>query len=172
MDRSRGLALSNEQVALGIRERTSAQELIQGTVTDSLPFQSRGGRTIAEDFLHYGVPLQQGDVSPGSRVQGWQQLRSRLIGSGGVPMIYFAKSCRETWRTLKQLQTDSHNPEDCDSAGEDHAPDAVSLACKARPYVKEAPVEPTREVKPVLPTMNAIIDQHLRAKKNGNERSW
>lgn len=166
MDRTRGLGLSNEQLALGIRERTPSSELIQGTVTDSKPFQANGGRTIAEDFTSFGVPLLLGDVSPGSRVQGWQQLRSRLIGSDGVPMIYFMRSCRETWRTLKQLQTDQHKPEDCDTDGEDHAPDAVSLACKARPWVKEAPKEPPKDIKPVLPTMAAVIDRHLRAKQN------
>lgn len=162
MDRSKGLALSNDQMAYGILNRTHKSETIDATVSDSLPFQARGGRTIAEDFAAVGVPLKMGDVSPGSRVQGWQQLRSRLIGSDGKPMIYFFKSCKETWRCLKQLQTDSRNPEDCDSDGEDHAPDAVSLACKARPWVREAPKPPPTGIDPRLPGGMSLIDSHIR----------
>jgi hypothetical protein len=164
LDPTRGLALSNRQMCEGIREKTLDSEIIQGTVTDSRPFQSGGGITIAEEFEQYGVLLQLGDVKPGSRIQGWQQLRSRLIGHDGVPAIYFFENCRETWRTLTQLQTDQHDPEDADTDGEDHAPDAVSLACKARPYIKKAPPKPVPITEQRL-TMDNVINAHIRLKR-------
>lgn len=139
MDLTRGLGMSNEQMAQGVLQRTGKNESINGTVTDGRPFQSGGGITIAEEFKKEGVPLQLGDVRPGSRIQGWQQLRSRLIGKDEIPGIYFFNHCHHSWRTLTQLQTDPNEIEDCDTDGEDHAPDAISLACKARPYVREAP---------------------------------
>jgi len=175
MDRTRGLGLSNEQLARGILERTPATELIRGTVTDSKPFQANGGKTIAQDFEAFGVPLIMGDVSPGSRVQGWQQLRSRLIGSGvgtiaelsemREPMIFFTANCADTWRTLKNLQTDKHDLEDCDSSGEDHAPDAVSLACKAYPVVHEKKEEKTTKIVERPRTYGEMIEGHLRRKQ-------
>lgn len=167
-DKTKGLGMSNEQVAEGIRTRTPPNEFIQGTLTDSKPFQAGGGRTIAEDFTLAKVPLQLGDVKPGSRIQGWQQIRSRAIGRDGRPGIFFFEDLEDTWRTLTQLQTDT-NPakkgEDAVTTGEDHLPDAVSLACKARPYVIETPKpEPPRVVVPIY-TMNKVLDAHLKAKR-------
>lgn len=172
-DKSKGLGLSNEQVATGITERTSSEEIIQGTITDSKPFQAGGGRTIAEDFRLNGVPLQIGDVKPGSRIQGWQQIRSRAIGRNSRPLIYFFEELEDTWRTLTQLQTDTapaKKGEDCVTTGEDHLPDAISLACKARPLTVDAPVEYVR--KPIhteLPTMDKVMANHFKHKKREND---
>ena len=35
---------------------------------------------------------------------GWDQLRSRLVGDGERPMIYFTSNCRDSIRTLPALQ--------------------------------------------------------------------
>ena len=163
-DSARGLAYSNRQMCEGILERTPDDEIVQGTVTDSRPFQAGGGVTIAEEFTAYGVPLQLGDVKPGSRIQGWQQLRSRLIGNEGKPLIYFFDTCRETWRTLTQLQTDSDNVEDAETDGEDHAPDAVSLACKARPVIKKAPPKEVPITEQRI-TVDQVFSAHIKLKR-------
>lgn len=167
---NRGLGLSNEQMAYGIKERTPVREVIQGTITDSKPFHASGGITIAEEFSKYGVPLLQGDVSPGSRIQGAQQLRSRLIGNGEAPLIYFFRTCPMTWKCLTQIQTDPHNLEDANSDGDDHAYDATTMACKARPYVKS-----NEDTKPKFlheATMGDIMKQHFsnRSLYNANSR--
>lgn len=166
-DTKQGLGLSDYQYAEGIKNRTPADELIQGTVTDSKPFQANGGQTIAEQMKRYGVPLQMGDVSPGSRVQGWQLLRSRLIGFDHIPRIFFFRECKDTWRTLVGLQTDKHNPEDADTHGEDHAPDAVSLACKAHSVVIDAPVSKLEGAK-APHTFQTMLKAHLKAKRLEN----
>lgn len=163
LDKSKGLGLSNKQMADGIVERTLPGEVIHGTITDSKPFQATGGITIAEEMSRLGVPLQLGSVGRGSRIQGWQQLRSRLIGEEGIPRILFFRNCIETWRTLTQLQSDPHEPEDADTSGDDHAPDAVSLACKARPFVRKKPAE-----KPLLtiqPTVSALFNNHIKSQR-------
>lgn len=126
-----GIQINNEDMAAGIRLRTRGEE-IRLTVTDSLPFQFRGGPKMAEVFAKCGVPLRRGDDS---RVPGWAQIRTRLQGKDGVPMLYICENCIHTIRTLPTLQADRHNLEDIDSDGEDHAADTLRLICMTRPMV-------------------------------------
>jgi hypothetical protein len=167
MDTKVGLGLSNSQVAEGIKQRTPANEIISATITDSKPFQATGmtsrvdlGSTPAKEFASYGVPLQKGVVNPGSRVLGWQQLRSRLIDK----MIFFLDNCPHTWRTLTEIQVDPKNVEDCDSSMEDHPVDCVGLAVKAQPLIKDLPKknEPKfiNEAK-----FDDVINMHLKLKR-------
>jgi hypothetical protein len=167
---NRGLGLSNEQIAYGIKERTTNREVIQGTITDSKPFQANGALTIAQEFSRYGTPLLQGDVSRGSRVQGAQQLRSRLIGNGQDPLIFFFRSCPETWKCLTQIQTDPDNVEDANSDGDDHAYDATTLACKAKPYVRDQNHDKPKYLHEA--TMNDVLKQHFlnKGQSNGSRR--
>lgn len=168
-DHRKGLQLSNEQVARGIKERTPASELIQLTISDGKPFQATGGLTIAQEFEKFGVPLTQGDVSPGSRHQGWQQMRSRLIGFDSVPRLYFTSNCPLVFQHLCQIQTDDKKPEDIDTEGIDHDLDALSLACKARPMVRTT--EPDIDKGPLQPnqfTFDAIFKKHQRKKAAAN----
>lgn len=137
-----GIRMNNRDMARGIRARTGPTENIAFTTTDRLPFQYRGGITIAEEFEQEGVPLKLGDVS---RVPGWSQLRGRLQGGYYGPMIYFVDTCVHIIRTLPILSADPHNMEDVDTECEDHAPDSARLACMERPYTRdrESPVEIT-----------------------------
>lgn len=171
LDPTVGLGMSNIAMAQGIKERSPRNEIIQGTVTDKKPFQADGGKTIAEDFRDEGVRLTEGDTGPGSRIQGWAQIRSRLIGINDVPYLFITRNCPHMWRTLTELQVDPDNLEDADTEGEDHLPDALSLGCKARPLVKDEPkhVEVDYNAKPQA---SAVFEQHLRTmrKKNGSKR--
>lgn len=126
-----GLRMRNEDIAVGIVARDGNEEL-SFTTTDNLPFQDRGGIKIAETFYKGGVLMKRGDTS---RIPGWQQLRSRLQGTEEGPLIVFFDVCHHTIRTLPKLQPDPLNAEDVDSDLEDHAPDAVRLACMERPLV-------------------------------------
>lgn len=140
-----GIRMRNEDIAAGIIQRTADNEKIQWTSTDSLPFQYRGGPKIAETFALCGVDMRQGDTS---RIPGWSQLRARLIGNAEGPLIYFQDSCIHTIRTLPALQAHKHKPEDVGESQEDHAPDAVRLACMDRPIVKDEP-KPAQGLKPL-----------------------
>jgi hypothetical protein len=52
-------------------------------------------------------------------------------------MIYFFEQCVHLIRTLPALQYDADKPEDVDTDGEDHGPDAVRYGAMARPYVRD-----------------------------------
>lgn len=143
--RDRGLRLRNEDIAYGIRARSRAfeeEDLV--TLTDSLPFQDRGGVTIAHTFRECGIPLMLGDTT---RIAGWSQLRSRLKGKlidsndkTLTPMLYFVESCRAARDYIPALPRHPSEGKSQDAAehGEStHACDAIRLACMAHTRIKD-----------------------------------
>jgi hypothetical protein len=159
-----GGKLTAEQVGKGIatRERDDLQKLTFG-VLDPSAFKEDGGPSIGErinDELFKAklaaftgadnsrVARQTGDREKAGPMGGWDQMRSRLIGTakrtddGGVnwstgrPMIYFFSTCRDSIRTIPVLQHDQNRAEDLDSDADDHCADDVRYACMARPWIK------------------------------------
>ena len=95
------------------------------------------------------------------RKAGWEQLRQRLVGEGGVPMLYFCDCCEDTIRTLPTLQHDEGDPEDLDTEAEDHAADETRYAVMSRPWVPRATPPATARL-PALPqemTINQLIER-------------
>lgn len=137
---ARGIGMRNEDIAAGILERSPApEEQNLQTVTDSLPFQDRGGYTVNAVFRAHGVPLIQGDTS---RIPGHSQLRSRLRGTPDLgPMIYFVDQCVHAIRTIPMMQHDDKDPEE-HVGDEDHAVDAIRLACMSRARIKDEDQKP------------------------------
>lgn len=158
-DTSKGIGMSNEQMAAGMKQREYS-DTVAGYITDGLPFQARGALTIAEEFAKYKVMLYRGDVSKGSRIQGAQQLRSRIIGVDGVSQIGWFRECKHTWRVLTNIQTDPNNREDADTSSEDHPYDSVLLAVKSRKLpVREAEVPTVKLIEKAIqkPSMSSIM---------------
>lgn len=139
-----GLRVTNEQIAKGIVARTH-ETTSNYTVTDSFPFQDRGGWTIAMEFQKHGCPLTLGDTS---RVSGWSQLRSRLIGrefENGIfePMIYIMASCKYAREYLPAIERHPTKAEDAVENGEaTHSCDALRISCTTFPIVKDATPAP------------------------------
>lgn len=57
----------------------------------------------------------------------------------GTPMWYCFKTCVHLIRTLPALQHDLVNAEDCDTDGEDHAPDSLRYGLMSRPWTRPKP---------------------------------
>lgn len=167
-DPSKGLRLRNEDVAYGIVARSEFGHTNVPTLTDSLPFQDRGGLTIAQIFKQCGVILTLGDTS---RIPGWSQLRSRLIGVKvdsndlvKTPMIYFCECCKYARDYLPALprHPSEAKREDAAEHGEaTHACDAIRLGCMAHQIIKDNK-QPTmqlieKEIKASRPTMKRIL---------------
>ena len=71
---------------------------------------------------------------PGSRVNQKAEIDKYLKIVNGEPRLVFCERCVHTWRTLTTLPRDSKNPEDVDSAAEDHLYDALrGIVCKNIP---------------------------------------
>jgi hypothetical protein len=165
---SKGLRMRNEDVARGIVARSEPNHKQLITLTDSLPFQDRGGDGIHLVFAREGVVLTRGDTS---RVTGWSQLRSRLIGAelsvgNSVPMIFFCECCkyaRDYLPALPRHPSESKKEDAAEHGEATHAPDAIRLACMAHTNAvikdKLTPIQTKidRAIIAQRPTVNKIL---------------
>jgi hypothetical protein len=151
-----GARMTAEEVGAGIAEREAGETVQNGaSVMDPSAFSQDGGPSIVERIYQGSgkkVNFRRADnkrvVSKGP-MGGWDQVRARLKGEDGRPMIYFFETCTHLIRTLPALQHDENRPEDVDTEGEDHAPDECRYACMSRPYLRRD--QPKAE--PVFPGM-------------------
>ena len=138
-----GLKMTAEEVAQGIQQRTF--EEIEYSVIDPSAFKQDGGPSIAERMWNQGVRFRRADnkrigTEDGKGpIGGWDQVRARLLGDTGKPLLYFVRDCQHTIRTLPSLRHDINRPEDLDTAAEDHCADMVRYACMSRPHVRTPP---------------------------------
>ncbi len=129
-----GLRLPAEAVGRGILEREDAGEVISMSVCDPTMMREDGGPSLAERMA--GIPWVGAD---NSRVAGWDQLRARLVGSGGKPGLYIFSTCTNLIRTLPTMQPDAIRPEDLDSTSDDHAIDSLRYNIMSRPWQAPPP---------------------------------
>jgi phage terminase large subunit len=118
-----------------------------GIVDPAIFAQTRQGyslqtRSIADEFMAQQVAVQPGN---NNRRAGWARLRSLLAkempacpyhreqGMAACPSLHVMDSCPNLIRTLPELVYDERDKEDCDTEGEDHAPDALRYALMAMP---------------------------------------
>ena len=121
-----GMRATAREIARGIRAREEAMgRAVRPGPADSAIFTVENGRSIAADMAELGVHWTRADKSPGSRKQGWQQLRARLKAAGSLdaPGLYVFESCRHFIRTLPVLPRESADPDDLDTEAEDHVAD-------------------------------------------------
>ena len=130
-----GLKLTAEDVGRGIIERDYGDS-IGYSVADPSCWKVDGGPSIAERMYGVGAKFRPAD---NSRVNGWDQVRSRLRGEDDRPMIYVFESCNDSIRTIPALQHDDAKIEDINTDMEDHAADEWRYACMSRPYVPPVP---------------------------------
>lgn len=104
---------------------------------DPAAFAVISGPSVAEELARGGIWFKRADnrrVAGQGPISGWDQVRKRLRGEEGFPMIFFMDCCRHLIRTLPMLPADPDNLDDVDSDGEDHAADSLRYGCMARPY--------------------------------------
>jgi hypothetical protein len=144
-----GLKMTAEGVGAGIVTRE--KENLVYAVLDPACFREDGGPSIAERINRELLaarkrPFHGADnarVPQRGSMGGWDQLRSRLLGADGRPMIYCFSNCAASIRTIPALQHDPARPEDVDTEGEDHAGDEWRYACMSRPFVRKPEVTAT-----------------------------
>ncbi len=153
-----GLKLDAEVVARGIKQREQGETINeQGSPADPSMWREDGGPSIAERMLRIdGGKGPRFRPADNERVAGWLQLRGRLNGENGQPMLYSTEDCAHFNRTLPALQHDQHKVEDVDSDGEDHAADDARYMCMARPW---STVKKPRSSGPKPFTLDWVIQQ-------------
>ena len=139
-----GLKLTAEEVAAGIVEREKGEK-ITIAVADPSIFAQNGGPSIAERMARAKcafVPADNTRVGKIGALSGWDQVRARIAGRDGAPMLYVFETCRDFIRTVPVVQHDPARPEDVDTAAEDHVADETRYACLSRPLEAKHPPGP------------------------------
>lgn len=79
--------------------------------------------STADIYMRMGVPVSRAD---NNRLSGKRKF-DRVLADlpDGEPGIIFFRNCKNAIRTIPTLIYDTHNPEDVDTTGEDHAYDAI-----------------------------------------------
>jgi hypothetical protein len=134
---NKGLKLTIAEIAKGILER-DAGDVITYSVADPSIWAADGGPSRAEIFHSLGVHFNPADnkrISGAGALGGWDEMRQRLKGTNGVPMLFVFDTCRNFIRTVPVLQHDLKRAEDLDTDSEDHAADACRYACMSRSWV-------------------------------------
>jgi hypothetical protein len=95
-------------------------------------FNTQGGPSIADQFHKVFAKYKHPNfrLADNDRQSGWSQIRQRLVA--GPPLLYITSNCPYLLETLPALAISKKNHEDADSAGDDHACDALRYLCKER----------------------------------------
>lgn len=106
-------------------------------MADPAIFAEDGGPSRSEVFARNQVYFRRADnkrVTGNGAMGGWDEMRQRLKGSDGVPMLYVFDTCRDFIRTVPSLPHDPNRMEDIDTSAEDHVADEARYACMSRPW--------------------------------------
>jgi len=155
-----GLKIPVEDIAQMILSMMDSKEKLTYSVADPSIFAQDGGPSRAERMANAGLIMKKGD---NKREGGWDQVRGRLVGKEGVPMLYFYKTCPDIIRTLPRLRHDLKKPEDCITTGDDHGPDTLRYGLMSRPWMKKY----KKLFKVGENTLNNLWKQHERTLKSG-----
>lgn len=144
--------------------KLTGDEHLRYKVCDPSCNDASNGPSILEVMARNGWGMVDAE---NDRMAGWSRVREYLSwdrDEGGVitraPMWQCFSTCPNLIRTLPSLVHDEHDVEDCDTNGEDHAPDALRYGLMTRPRLSIVPLD-------VLPT--EYRDAQIRAEHD--ERS-
>lgn len=136
-DKDVGLKMSDVEIARGIKKREAEMgvRVKPGPADPSIwsknPRKSVKGPPTAEVMQREGIIWLKGD---NDRLNGKRQLHHRLqLNDEGLPTVFFSNDDEHFWRTMPLLRENERNPEDVDTASEDHIYDEVRYALMSRP---------------------------------------
>ena len=133
-----GLKMSAKDIATGIKQREKV--LLDSAWIAKLPIPGPADNqiravvrsdidTIEQEMAKTGVRWTNSDKSPGSRINGLELLRSRMLEAAKdlpeEPGIWFMEHCRAAVSLLPTLPRDEKKPDDVDTNAEDHVYDEV-----------------------------------------------
>ena len=132
--RNEGVKMLAVEVAQGIKDREEDWGLagrVSPGPADSSIYDDDNGNSIAKDMQKKGVRWKPADKGPGSRQQGWEQIRKRLKGAlppvGGGPReepgLFVLDRCQQIIETVPSLPRDERDLDDVDTDAEDHIGD-------------------------------------------------
>lgn len=119
-----GLRIKQHEENHGLRMRTEA-----GPADASIFDKDRGMRSIHDEYVNQGVRFTKSDKRPGSRERGFvicrQMLKAAAERNKEQPWLLIHRSCAHTISQLPELPVAQDNPQDVDSASNDHIYDTL-----------------------------------------------
>lgn len=164
-NKRRGLKYTIEQIATGIQEREVVGERIDYSVAGKDVFDIKGGPSFSERFIKRGIVFRKASTS---RLQGWDEVRKRLVGQMDAPMLYVFDTCRDLIRTFPVLQHDDKKQEDM-AKGDDHCLDTCRYICMSRPWAAEKPEEKHLSY-PATITLDELVELEKRKTRKWRRR--
>lgn len=139
-----GQRVENTMIGKRLSELNGTDDTI--VAADPSIFTADGGESIYEQMRHGFIANSNFSMRPADndRISGWTQLRRRF--NPDPAYLYIFRTCPFLIEGIQGLAVDPKNPEDVDTAGNDHAGDGVRYLCKARTLesILTQPVEPVR----------------------------
>lgn len=113
-----------------------SRRVLPGPADTSIWDSEPGVPSIAADMQAAGVAWEHADKSPGSRKQGWLQLRKRLQdGQKDLPReepgLFVFRSCHHWLDLVPVLPRDDKDLDDVDTDAEDHLGDETRYRVRA-----------------------------------------
>lgn len=163
--RGKGLKFDIETIGFGLQrvEQPEITPIIYRVAGRDL-FKREGGPSLAERLGNQGLSFGPADTE---RLSGWDQIRYRLNGRNGVPMLYIFDTCVNLIRTLPIMEHDDKNPNDIKDGLEDHALDALRYGCKFREWIIDEPTAPLP-----IQGIEAMTLEDLFKKREREEAQW
>lgn len=125
--------------------KLTGDEEIKYRVCDPSCNDPSRGPSIMEVMANNGWAMVEAE---NDRTNGWARVRQYLAHEFDETGVLVQESnwqvfdtCINLIRTLPALVHDEHDPEDCDTKGEDHAPDALRYGLMTRPPITRTPLD-------------------------------
>ncbi len=142
-----GLRLTSPEIARGIVEHEKEMGIhsrVKAGAADSSIFDNyEGNKSVAGDMRRFGVRWEPIDKGPGSRKQGWEQMRKMLraaIPIEGIreePGLFILENCKQFQRTVPVLPRSDRDLDDVDTEAEDHVGDEVRYRLRVKRRVSK-----------------------------------
>lgn len=134
-----GLRLTNGELGAQIAKHGEGIDWSYGVADPSI-WTEDGGPSIYDQMNRGAIEATGKGLgftkADNSRITGWSRLLQLMKSAvrieserGEDPGIYIFETCREFLRTVPILEPDERDPEDIDSASEDHVADEARYAC-------------------------------------------
>lgn len=119
-----GSRMRNHEAMLGLTGRVQP-----GPADASIFDKDRGMKCIHDDYVASGIRFTRGDKRPGSRERGFimfrQYLKAALNRNFETPWLLVHRNCVNTISQIPELPISPENPQDVDSAANDHIYDGA-----------------------------------------------
>lgn len=131
-----GIRMLSSEIAQGIIDREDdwgIRDKVRSGPADSSIFDDyEPGKSVAGDMEKIGVRWWPADKSPGSRKQGWEQIRKLLKQALPIPRnvrelpgLFILQRCNQFLRTVPVLPRSDKDLDDVNTESEDHIADEV-----------------------------------------------